>query len=179
MLLQTGSRGTNVENLQRQLAARGFNPGTADGIYGTRTRRAVEQFQRSNGLQVDGRAGPRTFARLQRERNSDGFQDTRVDNTTGTAQTRPVQRTGDYRELAAFARQRGFTVTSTTGGRHNRGSAHYEGRAADVRTRDKTPAQIEQFMREARAAGYRVIDERRRPPGARVWSGPHLHLEVR
>ena len=178
MILQTGSRGNNVENLQRQLAAQGFNPGTADGIYGTRTRRAVEQFQRANGLQVDGRAGPRTFARLQRERNSDGFQDTRVDNTTGTPRVAP-RRTGDYRELAEFARQRGFTVTSTNGGRHNPGSSHYEGRAIDVRTRDKTNAQVQQFIREARAAGYQVADERRRPPGQRVWSGPHLHLEIR
>ena len=178
-VLQLGSRGTSVENLQRQLSAAGFSPGTADGIYGNRTRRAVLAYQRSQqGLQVDGRAGPQTFARLQAARNTDGFQDTQVDNTTGTPQVRP-RRTGDYRELVAFARQHGFHVTATNGGRHNPGSAHYESRAIDVRTWNKTPAQINAFMRAAREAGYYVADERRRPPGQRVWSGPHLHLEVR
>lgn len=84
----------------------------------------------------------------------------------------------DYRDLAKFARDRGFTVTSTNGGRHNKGSAHYEGRAVDVRTRDKSPAQVDKLIREARAAGFKVHDERRRPPGQRVWSGPHIHLEI-
>ncbi len=175
LTLRTGSTGNDVENLQRQLAAQGFNPGTADGIFGNRTRRAVEAFQRAEGIQVDGVAGRRTFEKL---RNSDGFEDTRVDNTTGTPRVAP-RRTGDYRELAAFARQHGFTVTSTTGGSHNTGSAHYQGRAVDVRTRDHSAAEVEQFMREARAAGYHVGDERRRPAGQRVWSGPHVHLEIR
>jgi len=168
LTLQTGSRGTDVTNLQRQLAAQGFSPGGADGIFGARTRQAVRAFQQAQGLEVDGIAGRRTFERL---RNTDSFE---VGNTTA-----PGRRTGDYRELVDFARSRGFTVTSTNGGRHNPGSAHYEGRAIDVRTRDKTSAQIDQFIREARAAGYHVADERRRPRGQRVWSGPHLHLEIR
>jgi len=84
----------------------------------------------------------------------------------------------DAAGLAQFAQQRGFVVTSTTGGSHNTGSAHYRGRAIDVRTRDHTPAQVDQFIREARAAGFRVRDERFPPPGQPVWSGPHVHLQV-
>jgi hypothetical protein len=80
--------------------------------------------------------------------------------------------------LAEFARKKGFRVTSTTGGRHNPGSAHYEGRAIDVGTREKTSAEVESFMTDARAAGIDVRDERARPPGQKVWGGPHVHLSV-
>ena len=79
-----------------------------------------------------------------------------------------------WRELAQFAADRGFVVTSTTGGRHL-GWAHRAGRAVDVRTRDHSPAQVNAFMRAARAAGITVIDERR--GGNSAWSGPHLHLQ--
>jgi hypothetical protein len=37
----------------------------ADGGYGTRTRRAVEEFQKSRGLSKDGRVGPNTLAVLE------------------------------------------------------------------------------------------------------------------
>ncbi len=81
--------------------------------------------------------------------------------------------------LKKFARDRGFRVTSGSGGKHNAGSLHPLWRAIDVRTRDKTDAEIEAFMGAARKAGYRVIDERVRPPGQDVWGGPHVHVEDR
>jgi hypothetical protein len=84
----------------------------------------------------------------------------------------------DYHGLAKFAVAKGFYVTSTRGGTHNPGSAHYQGRAIDVRTKDKTPAQVAQFIDKAKAAGIVVRDERTRPLNQKVWSGPHLHLEV-
>ena len=95
-------------------------------------------------------------------------------NTTGVA---PTQRSGNqrWRELQQFAEDRGFHVTSSTGGRHL-GAAHREGRAVDVRTRDHSTAQVDEFMRQARAAGYTVIDER--GGGNSAWSGPHVHLQV-
>jgi hypothetical protein len=80
--------------------------------------------------------------------------------------------------LVEFAQARGFTVTSTTGGQHNPGSKHGQGRAIDVRTRDKSDAEVEAFIAEARADGITVYDERTKPPGQAVWSGPHLHLEI-
>jgi hypothetical protein len=83
-----------------------------------------------------------------------------------------------HQAMSRFAESRGFEVTSARDGHHNPGSAHYEGRAIDVRTRDRSPAEVEQFMREAREAGLQVRDERARPPGQGVWSGPHLHLSV-
>ncbi len=83
----------------------------------------------------------------------------------------------DWRDLKRFAESEGFFVTSTTGGRHNVGSKHFRGLAIDVRTRGKTNAQIEAFILKARGLGVRVRDERIRPE-QKVWSGPHLHLEL-
>lgn len=79
--------------------------------------------------------------------------------------------------MVRLAQKHGLTVTSTTGGRHNRNSLHGRGRAIDVRTRGVSSSRLNAFIREARAKGYRVIDERVRPPGQRVWSGPHLHVQ--
>ena len=79
-----------------------------------------------------------------------------------------------WRELSQFATDRGFQVTSTTGG-HHLGWAHRAGRAVDVRTRDHTTEQVNTFMRDARSHGITVIDERQGVNAA--WSGPHLHLQ--
>lgn len=87
-------------------------------------------------------------------------------NANGGAQT--------WRELSQFATQRGFTVTSTTGG-HHLGWAHQAGRAIDVRTRGHSSSEINTFMRAARSNGITVIDERQ--GGNSAWSGPHLHLQ--
>jgi peptidoglycan hydrolase-like protein with peptidoglycan-binding domain len=64
MSLSVGSRGTNVRELQQRLASAGFNPGKADGIFGPKTQRAVEAFQRSNRLDDDGKVGPLTSRAL-------------------------------------------------------------------------------------------------------------------
>lgn len=84
----------------------------------------------------------------------------------------------NWRELKAFAEAEGFHVTSTTGGKHNPGSKHGKGLAIDVRTRGRTNAQIEAFIRKARGLGITVRDERIQPPRQKVWTGAHLHLEV-
>lgn len=45
---------TNIEEAQRLLALLGYKIGRIDGIYGSRTRAAIEQFQRDQGLSVTG-----------------------------------------------------------------------------------------------------------------------------
>lgn len=82
-----------------------------------------------------------------------------------------------WQQIEEFAKEYGFTVTSTTGGKHNVGSAHYKGLAADVSTRGKSAAEIEAFTKAAQEQGYKVLDERTRPRGQAVWSGPHLHIQ--
>ncbi len=40
----------------------GYDPNGVDGIFGRRTRKAVKQLQRDNGLKVDGKVGKNTWA---------------------------------------------------------------------------------------------------------------------
>lgn len=50
----------NIFDIQRALAAKGFDPGAIDGVWGRRTSAAVKAFQKDRGLQVDGVVGPIT-----------------------------------------------------------------------------------------------------------------------
>ena len=58
MILKLGSRGNEVKVLQGKLNLK------ADGIFGPLTEEAVKDFQRSNGLEVDGIAGDGTLSKL-------------------------------------------------------------------------------------------------------------------
>ena len=58
MILKLGSRGNEVKVLQEKLNLK------ADGIFGPLTEEAVKDFQRSNGLKVDGIAGANTLSKL-------------------------------------------------------------------------------------------------------------------
>ena len=53
-------RGDDVDVLQTRLARLGFDCGRVDGIFGPRTARALVEFQRNCGLDVDGVCGPLT-----------------------------------------------------------------------------------------------------------------------
>lgn len=59
-------RGDDVEALQRQVGALGFDAGRVDSIFGPDTEGAVKDFQRNVGLPSDGIAGPDTLAALSR-----------------------------------------------------------------------------------------------------------------
>jgi peptidoglycan hydrolase-like protein with peptidoglycan-binding domain len=65
-ILRRGMRGKDVEELQNKLASLGYNVGPIDGIFGRLTEQAVIQFQKDNGLKVDGIVGPQTFDMLER-----------------------------------------------------------------------------------------------------------------
>lgn len=95
-----------------------------------------------------------------------------------SVETAPSYR-GTWPQMAFQAAMMGFTVTGRnerTG--HNPGSRHFAGEAIDVRTAGKTAAEIADFMAFMRRQGYIVRDERVRPPGQAVWSGPHIHVET-
>lgn len=64
VVLDVGTRGTNVTKVQKRLIQYGYLDGEADGRYGAETQAAVRLFQKRNGLTVDGRVGADTAAAL-------------------------------------------------------------------------------------------------------------------
>jgi peptidoglycan hydrolase-like protein with peptidoglycan-binding domain len=44
-----------VESVQRELLAAGYYKGTVDGVIGRKTRQAIEDYQRSAGIDIDGK----------------------------------------------------------------------------------------------------------------------------
>ena len=62
--LRVGSRGEEVRQLQTKLKRWGYYSGAVDGIFGSGTEAAVKQFQRKNGLTVDGIVGTATAKAL-------------------------------------------------------------------------------------------------------------------
>ena len=63
-MLRTGSRGDAVRKLQELLNALGYDCGSVDGIFGSKTKAAVLAFQKANGLAADGIVGPLTWGKL-------------------------------------------------------------------------------------------------------------------
>ena len=59
-----GSSGEQVRTIQTKLKNWGYYSGAVDGIYGAQTAKAVEYFQRKNGLTADGIVGPATLRAL-------------------------------------------------------------------------------------------------------------------
>ncbi|XRG81086.1 peptidoglycan-binding domain-containing protein [Rossellomorea sp. GAMAL-10_SWC] len=57
-ILKSGSKGNSVKLVQKELGI------TEDGIFGPITDRAVRNFQKKNGLTVDGKVGAKTWAKL-------------------------------------------------------------------------------------------------------------------
>lgn len=49
-----GSASEIMQAIQRELAARGYDPGPADGLAGEKTRKAILEYERNNGLKQTG-----------------------------------------------------------------------------------------------------------------------------
>jgi peptidoglycan hydrolase-like protein with peptidoglycan-binding domain len=65
-ILRRGMRGEDVKILQSKLESLGYLVGPIDGIFGSKTERAVRQFQKANSIKVDGIVGPQTYKMLER-----------------------------------------------------------------------------------------------------------------
>lgn len=64
-VLQNGSQGEKVTELQTKLRSLGYYTGELDGRFGNGTRDAVRFFQEVNGLDADGIAGEQTLRMLE------------------------------------------------------------------------------------------------------------------
>ena len=54
------------KDIQRALKNAGFYAGSVDGKIGPRTKKAIEEFQKSKELKADGKVGPKTWAELEK-----------------------------------------------------------------------------------------------------------------
>ncbi|MBQ6540289.1 MAG: spore cortex-lytic enzyme [Oscillospiraceae bacterium] len=59
-----GSSGNMVTKIQQKLQNWGYYSGTVDGVFGSRTEKAVITFQKKNGLKADGVVGSQTLSAL-------------------------------------------------------------------------------------------------------------------
>lgn len=62
--LSLGSAGASVTALQNVLITKGYLTTKANGSFDINTKMAVEKFQKANGLEVDGKCGPKTMQSL-------------------------------------------------------------------------------------------------------------------
>ncbi len=57
-------RGELIRRIQQGLQIRGLDVGTADGVYGPRTMKALSDFQNANGLSATGKVDTETWGKL-------------------------------------------------------------------------------------------------------------------
>ena len=104
----------NTYRQQLLLLYLGYNPGTPDGIRGTKTADAIEDFQRDNGLTHDRLWGPKTEEKARYNFDHDVFkaEDTTSPATTtvpspdtASSGTAPAAKTGTFwDEIKHFSR---------------------------------------------------------------------------
>lgn len=63
--LMKGDTGAEVKELQTNLNYVGYNCGTPDGVYGSKTESAVKKFQKAHKLNVDGKFGNASKKKMQ------------------------------------------------------------------------------------------------------------------
>jgi murein L,D-transpeptidase YcbB/YkuD len=60
-VIQSGDNGGDVEQLQRKLQAQNLYSGPIDGKFSVQVESAVKEYQKANGIDSDGVAGPSTL----------------------------------------------------------------------------------------------------------------------
>ena len=72
-LSKYGSTGSEVKKIQKVLKQLGYYKDSVDGIYGTKTKKAVTSFQKDCGLTADGICGKKTLLYLGLSDSSSGY----------------------------------------------------------------------------------------------------------
>lgn len=80
-----GDSGSAVTTIQTKLKRWGYFDGPVDGIYGSKTSKAVRSFQRKNGLTADGVAGPATLKALGMEQTNQNSGSSQTGSSGGNA----------------------------------------------------------------------------------------------
>lgn len=102
--LYYGCSGTRVCNLQKALREVGCYKGAIDGTYGDLVYDAVCKYQRQKGLKVDGMAGPKTLASLNRNAKT----------TVGSGFVLDVGSKGyEVSKVASYLRSQGYNAPNT------------------------------------------------------------------
>ncbi len=98
-------RGPAVKRLQEMGAALGIDFGDIDGLYGPKTKRAVEMLQRKLGLEADGICGLKTWAAVESalDAEPEAPQENRVESDDGVL---IVDRRGLHPPPRLYARKR-------------------------------------------------------------------------
>ena len=101
-VVKRGDQGETVTQLQDALADEGhFTFGRSTGYFGTITEDAVIDYQKSNGLQVDGKAGPETLGSLGLTDGSSGST-----GTGSTASSDDVLKLGSRGDMVSTLQQK-------------------------------------------------------------------------
>ncbi|KRV49117.1 amidase [Wenjunlia vitaminophila] len=100
---RVGSTGAQVKAVQQLLNTQGFDAGTVDGIFGSRTESAAKAFQTARGLSADGVVGRGTWTALLSagttpllENGSTGAAVQRLQRALTAALGRTVEIDGDF-----------------------------------------------------------------------------------
>ena len=80
-----GDSGSAVTTIQTKLKRWGDFDGPVDGVYGSKTTKAVRSFQQKNGLTADGVAGPATLKALGMEQTSQNSGSSQTGSSGGNA----------------------------------------------------------------------------------------------
>ena len=80
-----GDSGSAVTTIQTKLKRWGYFDGPVDGIYGSKTSKAVRYFQRKNGLTADGVACPATLKDMGMEHTSQKSGSSQTGSSGGNA----------------------------------------------------------------------------------------------
>jgi peptidoglycan hydrolase-like protein with peptidoglycan-binding domain len=81
----TMDRSARVRMAQQALQEKGYNPGPIDGVMGAKTRAALKEFQRKEGLEANGRLDMTTMSRLGMETRTSETPSTEPSASPGTS----------------------------------------------------------------------------------------------